>query len=204
MKMRVLIVVYALFMIVGSSLLSGCAAFGVPATNNPDEKLRDAYMLFDRQNRPLPAERLIREAIAIYQERKNEPALSEAYRAYGFFFRSQAVERLHKHYESAGFLEPGATYENRHEKSIEYFTKAADILQKYEKHDRLSNIYLNMGFTYEAAQQPHRACEMYTKTLKSHERFMSEHPGTQIDLPPGYQSFDQFINSRREKLRCTG
>jgi hypothetical protein len=145
MDFRPKIVVSLLLLIVGSSLLTGCAAYGVPASSDPDQKLRDAYMLFDRKDRPLPAERLIREAITIYQEQNKEPALAEAYRAYGFFFRSQAVERWHKHYESSGFLEPGATYENRHDKSIEYFSRAAGILEKYQKHDRLSNIYLNMG-----------------------------------------------------------
>ena len=82
MKIRPTIVVPLLLVIVGASVLIGCAAYGVPATSNPDEKLRDAYMLFERKDRPLPAERLLREAITMYQEQKNEPALGEAYRAY--------------------------------------------------------------------------------------------------------------------------
>jgi tetratricopeptide (TPR) repeat protein len=141
--------------------------------------------------------------VRIVQEQNKDPELAEAYRAYGFFFRSSAVER-HKHYESGGFLEPGATYQNRHDKSIEYFSKAAEILEKYQKHDRLSNIYFNMGVTYEAAQHAQRACDAYTKSVSSLQRFLTENPGAQITLPPGYQSFEELVNPRREKLQCTG
>ena len=52
MKIRPTIVVPLLLVIVGASVLIGCAAYGVPATSNPDEKLRDAYMLFERKDRP--------------------------------------------------------------------------------------------------------------------------------------------------------
>jgi hypothetical protein len=53
-------------------VLSGCAAMGVVETGDPDKKIRDAYILFGEQQRPLPAERLIREAIAIYQHKSRD------------------------------------------------------------------------------------------------------------------------------------
>src|SRR6267378_1202521 len=70
---------------------AGCAAFGVPATTDPAGKLRDATALFDRQDRPLPAERLIREALELYQKNGDQLGVAEAYRTYGFFFRSGSV-----------------------------------------------------------------------------------------------------------------
>ena len=61
-----------------SLLMSGCAAIGVVATSDPHVKLNDAENLFITQNRPLPAERLIREAMAIYQERDDPHGLANA------------------------------------------------------------------------------------------------------------------------------
>jgi len=54
--------------LVGISLLSilvGCAGVGVVASSDPLAKLNDAQELFQKQDRPLPAERLIREALAM-------------------------------------------------------------------------------------------------------------------------------------------
>ena len=48
---------------------------GVVATSDPHVKLNDAENLFITQNRPLPAERLFREAMAIYQDRDDPHGL---------------------------------------------------------------------------------------------------------------------------------
>lgn len=49
-------------------LLTGCAGVGVVASSDPLTKLNDAGDLFKRQDQPLIEERLIREAIVIYQD----------------------------------------------------------------------------------------------------------------------------------------
>ncbi len=99
-------------------------------TSDPAKKLSNTYMLFDKQKRPIPAEKLIRESITIYKNKNNQLSLAEAYRAYGFFFRSNAVKKWHAHYKEKGFYDSDATYEKRYEKSIEYFSKAENIYLK--------------------------------------------------------------------------
>jgi tetratricopeptide (TPR) repeat protein len=183
-------------------VMSGCAAMGVPETTDADKKIRQAYMLFDEQQRPLPAERLIREAIGIYQDKNNELGLAEAYRAYGFFFRSTALEKWHNYYESNGFMEEGATFANRHAKSIAYFEKSAVILEKHNKHAALTNVRLNMGFTYEFASQPQKACEEYKKSIISNRRHMKENPGATLSLPKGFTSYEEYVNPFLERLKC--
>ncbi len=173
---------------------TGCAAMLVMATTNPDQKVRDAYMLFDQQYRPLPAERLIREAIARYQTRNDELGLAEAYRVYGFFFRSAALEKWQKFYESQGFYETNATFSNRYEKSIEYFEKSAALFEKHGTYDKLANVYLNMGFTYEFANQKSQACSAYKKSLIASDRFMKDHPGDLLNLPEGYSTYKEYID----------
>src|SRR5438094_2651181 len=96
---------------------AGCAAFGVPATSDPAGKLRDATALFDRQDRPLPAERLIREALEVYQRNGDQLGVAEAYRTYGFFFRARSVGgKWSKFYRDNGFLDRSETFDTRYMK----------------------------------------------------------------------------------------
>jgi len=129
---------------------AGCAAFGVPATSDSAGKLRDATALFDRQDRPLPAERLIREALEVYQRNGDQLGVAEAYRTYGFFFRARSVGgKWSKFYRDNGFLDRSATFDTRYMKSIEYFEMARAIFSAHQRFDALTNVDLNMGFTFE-------------------------------------------------------
>lgn len=175
---------------------------GVLESNDPKIKIRDAYELFDHEQRPLPAERLIQQAMAIYQSNHDDLGLADAYRAYGFFFRSAAVEKWHKAYEASAFIESGATFANRHDKSIEYFEKAAAIFEKHQKFDELTNVYLNLGFTYEFAKQPEKACAQYKKSVASNRLQMKEHPGVSTTLPQGFSSYEAYVNAILERLKC--
>ncbi|MGE5768290.1 MAG: hypothetical protein ACM35H_13965, partial [Bacteroidota bacterium] len=139
--------------------VAGCAATGVPKTDDPAQKLRDATMLYDQQERPLPAEKLIQEAIEIYQARGDNLGLAEAYRQYGFFFRSETVGNNAALYASQGFLEPTATIENRYQKSAEYFRRAGELFEDEGRFDNLSNAQLNEGFTYHFMNERALACD---------------------------------------------
>ena len=57
-------------------VVSGCSAVGVPLTSDPAKKLSYAEALFDRDDRPLPAQTLIEDAIEIYKNR-NERLLGD-------------------------------------------------------------------------------------------------------------------------------
>ncbi|SMM99413.1 hypothetical protein SPONL_561 [uncultured Candidatus Thioglobus sp.] len=186
-----------------SILLSGCAAMGVHSTNDPDQKINDAYMLFDEQQRPLPAERLIREAITIYKANNNMLGLAEAYRAYGFFFRSGVIGgKYHKHYKERGFMEKNATYTNRYEKSIEYFKKSAEIYKQNSALDKLTNIYLNMGFTYEFAGLPNKACKEYKRSIVVSQTFARQNPNIKLILPKGYDTHKEYMKPFLDRLIC--
>src|SRR5947208_9599357 len=120
---------------------AGCAAFGVSATTDPARKLRDATALFDRQDRPLPAERLIREALELYQKNSDQLGVAEAYRTYGFFFRSSSVNgKWNKFYRNNGFLDRSATFDTRYIKSIESFELARAIYSAHQRFDALTNV----------------------------------------------------------------
>lgn len=109
------------------SLFYGCSAVGVPSTSDPYEKLQLAEDLIKRQARPLPVERLIRDAVEICQEIKDSKCLGYAYYTYSLFFKSPSIEGAGKHYRNNGFLDKTVTYDTRLSKSQEYFEKAAPL-----------------------------------------------------------------------------
>jgi len=191
-----------IIMLVLPLLIFGCAAFGLPVTSDPAKKIGQAYQLFDEQQRPLPAEKLIRDSIDIYKEKNDLAGLSEAYRAYGFFFRSGAIEKWNKHYKSKGFLETGATFENRYSYSIKYFKKARAIYLGNFRYDALANVYLNMGFTYAISKENMKACEMFDKSNANYEEHMKNHPDSKMNLPKGVVSYEDYIVEHKKRLSC--
>ena len=175
---------------------------GVPATSDPSRKLAYAYELVQHQGRPLPAERLIRESIDIYEKSNDEMGLAAAYRMYGVFFASTAVDRMGKFYEKHGFLEKSANFSTRYDKSIEFLDKAEVIVAERGDYNKLSNIYLNKGIAYEAAGKKEKACEAYGTSLENNRRFLAANPTQKLVLPEGYKTYDQYIDSCRKHLGC--
>lgn len=184
--------------------LSGCAGFGIAATSDPAAKLSDAGDLFDRQDRPLPAEQLIREAIVMYQEKNDQLGLADAYRTYGFFFRSPSIEgKWSKHFRANGFLDKSATFETRFAKSIEYFEKARTILAEKEHFDALTNVDLNMGFTYVAMGNTQAACQAFDRSLESYRDNLRQATGARPVVPQGFASYEEFLADRKKRYGCT-
>jgi tripartite-type tricarboxylate transporter receptor subunit TctC len=184
---------------------SGCAGFGVVATSDPAAKLRDAGDLFDRQDRPLIAERLIREAIDIYQSNNDQLGLAEAYRTYGFFFRSPSIEgKWNKFYRENGFLDKSAAFQTRYEKSIEYFEKARTIFAASNRFDALTNVDLNMGFTYVAMGNRPAACQAFDRSVESNRENLRQNPTARPALPKGFSSYDDYVTNRKKQYGCMG
>lgn len=131
---------------------------GVIATSDPHTKLNDAEELFMRQGHPLPAERLIREAMAIYQERDDPHGLGNANREYGDFLRSAAVAKWEEVYRRDGFLDKSITFENRlakasdfYRRALTYYQRAEQEHRKAEKYDALTNVYFNMAWSHRSS-----------------------------------------------------
>jgi tetratricopeptide (TPR) repeat protein len=176
---------------------------GVPATSDPAQKLRDANRLYEIERRPLPAERLIREAAEVYRQQNDQLGLAEAYRQYGFFFRSEAVGSYAQIYAQEGFLDSTASVETRYEKSVEYFQRAGAIYEELASFDMLSNAELNTGFTYHFMGQPNRACAAFDRSLSAQQRAEQTMAGGGPELPRGFKSFAEYIAAAKQEAGCT-
>ena len=183
-------------------LLTGCAAMFVTASNNPHAKLADANALIGEQNRPLPAERLIREAIDIYQANNDQLGLADAYRMYAQFFRSDTVRRWQKYYRENGFMDKTVSVDNRYSKAIEYFEKARDIFAENKKYDALTNVYLGMGWTYQEMKNQQAACAAFDKSLDSNREYEKASPNNKIQLPKQFPNYEAFVMANKKNSGC--
>ncbi len=176
--MRILTLLLFLF------FFTGCAGVGVVSTSDPLAKLNDAEDLYVRQDRPLIAERLIREAMSTYRAREDQHGLGNSYREYGDLLASPSVSgKWQKYYQDNGFLDRSVTYENRMEKALEYYTKALEYyslaiseLQNGNHYDSLTNVYYNMAYSYYKLDDRLNACHFYGKTLEAYSENIKRNP----------------------------
>jgi len=161
-----------------------------------------AAELYDRSNRPLPAERLIREAMAIYEGRGDKAGLADAYSEYGFFFRSPSIARWQHVYRS-GFLDKDATYDSRYERSIYYFRRAAELYRDVGRPDHLTNVEFNMGMTYALMHKNQEACSAYAASTAAERQAKDTIPSYRPAVPPGFVDWETFIADAERRLGCS-
>lgn len=183
--------------------LSGCAAMGVVATSDPMKELGNAVGLFDH-GRPLPAERMIVDAIAQCEKTANAVCNGEAYRVYGLFFQSAAVTENVYFYEEHGFLDKSATWDTRYQASILYFRKAAAIAEETGHYDVVSNVHYHIGKDFAYMHDTASACAEFDQSLAAHEEFQRKNPGGTVKLVEGHGSFGDTIAEVKRKTGCPG
>jgi tetratricopeptide (TPR) repeat protein len=183
-------------------LLTACAAALVPVTNDPMEKLAWAEELYDKQQRPLPAEKLINEAIAICSKENDLNCLGKANLNYGFFFRSPSIRKWEKIYKEHGFIDEDATYENRLVKSKEYFESAISYYTQENNFGALTNAYLNLGFAYYFLKEHEKECAPYKQSLEYNLKAIEKNPELPTALPQGFSSFKEYIEVQEKRAGC--
>ena len=191
-----------IIVLVISALFQACAGIGIVATSDPQGKLHDARHLFIFQNRPLPAERLIQEAIAICEENADQDCLAEAYLAYGYFFRSGSVKNWEKVYRRDGFLDRTVTFDNRLKKSKEYIELAKPLIEKSKAYDLQTNAYLNFGEDKERQGLKDEACEMYAKSLVANKKNLESNPSANVTLPDEYANYAEYLSVKQKRAGC--
>jgi tetratricopeptide (TPR) repeat protein len=198
-----LVVLFALF------LLDGCAGVGVVASSDPLTKLNDAEDLFKRQDRPLIAERLIREAIVIYQDQDDPHGLGNAHREYADFLLSPSITgKWQQFYSKNGFQDKSVTLENRKDKAAEYYAKALEYYARAEPKLRdtnrfgpLTNVYFNMGWTWHQLGDRTKSCASYDNALGAYLENIRRDPEARPFSPTG--SVPEVIVIQKNAAGCT-
>jgi tetratricopeptide (TPR) repeat protein len=191
-------------------LLSACAGVGIVSTSDPLIKLNDAEVLFTQKNRPVPAEKLIQEAIAIYQDQNNAHGLGNAYREYGDLLKSSAVARWEATYRRAGgFLDKSITFDNRQSRAAEFYRKAltyyeaAELEEKAaERYDALTNTYFNMAWAHRELGETSDACVALDHTIGAYEANMRRNPDAKPVFGRGFHTLREEVAAAKQGLGC--
>ena len=191
-------------------LLPGCAGVGIVATSDPLTKLNDAEYLFTRENRPLPAERLIFEAMAIYKERDDPLGLGNANREYADLLRSPSIDGPEgKSYHENKFRDQSVTYENRIAKSseyysraIEYYARAVKQLSEANRFDAVTTAYFNMANSYYMLGDHVNACTSYDKMLAAYQENIRLNPGAKPYSAP-FKSIPDAVAAYKKQAHCS-
>jgi len=184
-----------------SLCLSGCA--GLSQRIDPASQLAQAVGLFSLQEKPLLAERLILESIAVCDARGDMACLADGYRVYAFFFGSMAVEgRWRLHYQVNGFLDPLATFERRHAKAAEYFGKSRGILVGLEQFEAARNLSLNMAQSYRVLGDFSRTCRLFDDAAVFHAAALRRDPRVELVWPVEFSTFDDWLAAEKRRTGC--
>lgn len=189
-------------------LLGGCAGVGVVASSDPLTKLNDAEYLFTREDRPLIAERLIREAIVIYQEQDDPHGLGNAHREYADLLLSPSVTgKWQKYYRENGFQDKSVTFKNRkdkaseyYSKALEYYTRAESKLREANRFDSLTNVYFNMGWSEYRLGDRAKSCAFYDKALEAYNENIKRNPEAKPYSPTG--SVPEMLDAQKKRVGC--
>lgn len=205
MLSKYLIRLNAFFLLV----LTGCGGVGVVATSDPLSKLNDSYDLAFIQDRPIPAQRLIFEAMDIYKTQGDDRGLGLAYRNYADLLKSNAVGtgKQSKAFKENGFMDKSITFDNRLEKSKQYYSMAIELLTKSEsatiqksQYDILTNTYFNIATSYSGLDNLEQSCLFYDKALGAYQENIKLHPQARPNSAKG--SIPEYVAAKKKQQQC--
>jgi len=184
-------------------LLASCAAALVPKVDDPASKLKIAQDLFENHNRPLAAEPMIIDAIAIYKEKHDVAGLVEGQRVYGLFLRSAAVSGSKQHYLQYGFRDKEVSFDNRLSAALLYFERATALAREAGLVDIIPNLYVNIALTHYAQGNKDATCTAFDESLHADDVRIQHDPQRKIILPREYASFREGVKDLKMKAGCS-
>lgn len=191
-----------LMLLAGSAiLLAACTTATTRFSDDPAVKLEQATDLFQNKDRPVAAERLIREAIRGYEAKGDQVGIADGYATYGSFFRSHAVAVAEEKYRKDGFLDPTADFDRRYAKALEYHIKARDIYASKNRHDRLAGVYIAIAADNSIVGRKQAACAALDQSMASY-RQVQQDPKARVSVPENFKTFDDYWRSLRKDARC--
>lgn len=173
-------------------LLLGCSAAMVPYTSDPSKKLDQAYALMDA-GRPLPAENLIDEALAIYQKEGNEIGMAEAYHAYGNLYKTNVYYT---------FPRVSERRVKTKEEAVGYFQKALDLYVKNNDYIGVAKCQFGMGQVYWVVGKKTEACTTLDESLASYNKAKERDPSARMPFRTQETEFSKVIQYTKEGVGC--
>jgi hypothetical protein len=177
-------------------ILLGCAAAGVPYTNDPMTKLNYAYQLMNTEGRGLAAEKLGLEALADLEKSNNVYGVAEAYTFLGLFYKNSSYRYHKEFYISHNEYDPTAG------KSIQHFKLAAKSFEKDGDYWGVSKALFSMGNAFATDNDYVTACAKFNESLSTYRSDKNVFKGRVHPHNPAYKTYDTMIEAFISK-HCT-
>jgi len=169
------------------TILSGCAAFGVPYTSDPLTKLSYSYTLMN-QGRPLPAEKLANEALESFTKDGNTFGMADVHIFFGQLYKHSSYRSFSKYYEEQGEYDPTNGKAIFHsQEAVELFESIGNFTQTAKAKFALANAYLGSN--------NEKACLLYDETLEAYEKGKTVNPGDSFQFNQYYKTFEGLVEA---------
>jgi tetratricopeptide (TPR) repeat protein len=116
---------------------------------------------------------------------------------------------LESEYRSHGFLDRSISFDNRLEKSNEFYRKALESLELAAKqcesagqYDALSNVYYNMAWAELALGETSQVCEDLDHALAAYTQNMRRNPAAKPAHSPAFRNPPEEIAYRKRQAGC--
>jgi len=179
MKMYIKLIVLSLF-----TVLLSCAGIGIPDSSDPHKKLDYAFLAMN-EGRHIPAERLIKGAIELFQKNNNEEGLAEAYFIYGLYYKYGRWTRG----------KPMISIE----KSVEAFQIAISKYKELGINMGVAKGYFSLANAYSGLENIVKQCELYDESLIYYQKGLRGVNEKPFSINKNFEDFPQMVNSFKDK-----
>ncbi|MDO6569088.1 hypothetical protein Q4561_18595 [Alteromonas sp. 1_MG-2023] len=173
--------------------LLGCAAAGVPYSNDSMTKLDNAYQLMGTQGRGLAAEKLGLQALAELEESNNTYGVAEAHTFLGLFYKNESYREHKVFYEKYNEYDPTAS------KSIHHFELAAKAFEEDGDYWGVSKALFSMGNAYLTDNDNANGCSKFQESLNIYQSDKNVYVGRVHPHNPAFESYEAMVKSFIEK-----
>ena len=163
----------SIIFLLASSLL-GCSAAGVMSTNDPSTKISQAYEL-KSMSRPIPAQKLLQEALVIYKSEMNKQGEANVYLGFGDLYKSESYQSQAEIFKGWGEYQSYANAAN-------YYLKAGAIFKEKMDYWSLSRVYGAAGDAYILGGDINKSCKLYSKVEETFNAHQSTFTSEQIEF----------------------
>lgn len=183
---------------VAATFAASGQAFAAETAKDAMSKIGSAMSYLDKLGRPVPAEEDLKDAEAICKEIHDDACLAQAWRAWGYYFRSDALARWKgARFNGPALYDPSVKFEQRYERSIQYYDKALDLYAGMHDTHWISNIEMQKAFAYQRGNRLDDACRALQASREADQKY-----GDGKGLGPPGKTFAQYLDELGGAIHC--